>query len=157
MLSRVETREFRDYRKNKFSIMKCLYRRMSSIVALLLVALCFIVGEGSADGASSALQGDDERYEESLWIRSLPSGHIHTRMEFLIRKDGGDDGGNFHTRLFPRALSEILEAHRVEELQFSLTQGHWRLESWGDPYPVSVAPTGAHVVAWFMTNSTDEG
>src|SRR5689334_22380158 len=81
-----------------------------------------------------------EDYEESLWIRRLPSDHIHVRMEFVISRDHSTSVD--HTAFFPRTLSEILTTHNVAELQLSLTQGHWRLETWGDPFPSQTAPTG---------------
>jgi len=120
---------------------------MSGRVSLLWVFAVICLG---------TVRGDDDHYHESLWVEGLPGDHVHSRMEFLIRTDGRHEN-NYHTRLFPRALSEILEAHGVEELTFTLTQGHWQLDSWGDPYPVRVAPTGAHVSAWFRTKSSDEG
>ena len=92
-----------------------------------------------------------DRFEEALWTKSLPSGHVHAHFEFLIR-DVHSTNLN-HTRLFPRAILEILVAHSVHELHFSLSQGYWRTETWGEPF--IAAPTGAHVVAWFLSDNAE--
>jgi len=90
-----------------------------------------------------------DNFEETLKVKSLPSGNIYTYFEFRIN----DVGLSNHTRFFPRALSDILIHHSVQELHFSLTQGHWRTEFWGDP--ILPAPGGAQVIAWF-TSDTNE-
>lgn len=91
----------------------------------------------------------NEAFKESLWIRSLPSGHIYTHMEFLIT-DHVLSHNPDHSRLFPRALLEILNAHDVYELHYSLTQGYWRLDSWGESN--TSAPTGAQISAWISSD-----
>ena len=53
-----------------------------------------------------------------------------------------------HYHLFPKAFGEILDTFSVRELHLSLTQGHWRHESWG--YPVLDASSGAELWVWFM-------
>lgn len=58
-----------------------------------------------------------------------------------------------HTRLFPRALGELVQKHSVQELHVSLTGGLWRYEKWG--YPVVDAAPGAEVWAWFKPDTVD--
>lgn len=90
-----------------------------------------------------------DSYEENLKIKALPTGNIYTYFEFSI----SDFNLSNHTRYFPRALSDILIYHSVQELHFSLTQGYWRTESWGDP--ILPAPGGAQVVAWFTSKDNE--
>lgn len=111
-------------------------------MAVILVLVWTLIFGGSVGLSRS----QNERFKESLWVKSLPSGHIHTYMEFLLTDDAGTHNAN-HSSLFPRALLEILNAHDVYELQYSLTQGYWRLGSWGESG--TSAPTGAQVSAWF--------
>ena len=92
---------------------------------------------------------NSESFEETLYMRRLPSGHVYTHFEFVIR----DKSLSNDTRLFPRSLGEILEAHQIQELQFSLTQGYWRIETWGEP--IIPAPTGGHVVGWFTADDQE--
>lgn len=56
-----------------------------------------------------------------------------------------------HTRLFPRALSELIKRHNVQELHVSLTSGLWRYEQWG--YPMIDAATGGEAWAWFYPDT----
>lgn len=58
-----------------------------------------------------------------------------------------------HTRLFPRALGEMIERYNVQELHVTLTSGLWRYENWG--YPVVDAAPGAEVWAWFKSGTED--
>ncbi len=109
------------------------------MVVLLVVGLS--VGEGLGGEAEA------EVFEESLRLKSLPSRHIYAFFQFRIREK---ELSNF-SRLFPRTLTEVLVAHSVHELHFTLTQGHWRTESWGQG--LSPAPSGAHVRAWFTSPS----
>lgn len=94
----------------------------------------------------------NEAFEESLWVKSLPSGHIYTRMEFELTDRVATHDPN-HSRIFPRALLEILNAHDVYELHYSLTQGYWRLGSWGEMN--TSTPTGAQISAWFAAENEE--
>lgn len=58
-----------------------------------------------------------------------------------------------HTRIFPRALGEIVKRYNIQELHVSLTGGLWRYENWG--YPVVDAAPGAEVWAWFKSDTAD--
>lgn len=58
-----------------------------------------------------------------------------------------------HTHLFPRALSELIGRHNVQELHVGLTQGLWRYEHWG--YPIVDAATGGEAWAWFYPDTTN--
>lgn len=58
-----------------------------------------------------------------------------------------------HTRLFPRALGELIQRYDLQELHVYLTGGLWRYEQWG--YPVADAAPGAEVWAWFKQGTVD--
>lgn len=59
----------------------------------------------------------------------------------------------FQSRLFSRALSEVIIRHNIEELHVSLTAGLWRYAMWG--YPVFDAAPGAEVWVWFKEDTID--
>jgi len=94
-------------------------------------------------------QGEAERFEEIMRVKPLPSGHLYTYFEFVTTQP---QLSNFSS-LFPRSLSEVLQAHSVHELHFTLTQGHWQTESWGQP--LESAPGGAQVRAWFTAPNNE--
>lgn len=58
-----------------------------------------------------------------------------------------------NSRLFPRALGEILGRYDVDELHISLTGGLWRYETWG--YPVVDAAPGVELLTWFKPGAKD--
>ncbi|CAL8074745.1 unnamed protein product [Orchesella dallaii] len=125
-----------------------LQREMGTVVGCLFVLQLFHACLLTVHARDSS-----EVFKESLWIRSLPSGHVYANMEFvltdLISRHDPD-----HSRLFPRALLEILNAHNVHELHYTLTQGYWRLHSWGEVE--NSAPTGAQISAWFASLNETE-
>lgn len=53
--------------------------------------------------------------------------------------------------VFPRTLAEVLDRSHVREAHVSLTQGRWRYSHWG--MPVSAAPTGGELWAWFTDDT----
>ncbi|KAG8200489.1 hypothetical protein JTE90_000569 [Oedothorax gibbosus] len=94
-----------------------------------------------------------DRFDESLLIKPLPSGHVYTNFQFVVQKDLNDGEEFNHFRLFPRSLGEIVSEHDVQELHFSLTQGLWRYEKWG--YPVRSAPPGAELWTLFKGKASN--
>ena len=128
----------------KFSQFLTIYAKFKMKLPLLGFLLVLLsLGQAWETGEKS------DKYEEVLRIKSLPSGHLYAYFEFTIVEK---ELSNF-SRLFPRSLIEVLEAHSVRELHFSLTQGHWRTESWGQG--MVAAPSGAQVRAWFTAPNNE--
>ncbi|XP_015929814.2 GPI transamidase component PIG-T isoform X2 [Parasteatoda tepidariorum] len=97
-------------------------------------------------------ESQSETFNEKLFVKPLPSGHVYTQFQFVVQKDliSDDENAFRHFRLFPRSLGEIIHEYDVQELHFSLTQGLWRYEKWG--YPLRDAPPGAELWALFKGN-----
>ncbi|XP_075212777.1 phosphatidylinositol glycan anchor biosynthesis class T isoform X2 [Lycorma delicatula] len=96
---------------------------------------------------------EDSFYEELL-LKPLPSDHVYSYFQFTTLWDSNFSVNNFdHCHLFPRSLGEVVGRFNLQELHISLTEGLWRHESWG--YPVTDAPPGAEVWAWFKKGTAD--
>ncbi|XP_060518647.1 GPI transamidase component PIG-T [Cylas formicarius] len=95
-----------------------------------------------------------ETFTEELLIKPLYSEQLYVHFQFVTKWDINSETENYlHSRLFPRALGEIINRHNIEELHVSLTGGLWRYETWG--YPVVDAAPGAEVWAWFKSDTED--
>ncbi|KAG5896881.1 hypothetical protein JTB14_033521 [Gonioctena quinquepunctata] len=95
-----------------------------------------------------------DTFTEELLLKPLYSEQIYGHFQFSIKWDTNLENETFnHSRLFPRALGEIIERFNVQELHVSLTGGLWRYESWG--YPVIDAAPGAEIWAWFNSDTVD--
>ncbi|CAH1183567.1 unnamed protein product [Phaedon cochleariae] len=95
-----------------------------------------------------------DTFSEELLIKPLYSDQVYTHFHFSTKWDVDMDTETFnHSRLFPRALGEIIKRFNVQELHVSLTGGLWRYENWG--YPVVDAAPGAEVWAWFRPDTGD--
>ncbi|VEN49651.1 unnamed protein product [Callosobruchus maculatus] len=98
-----------------------------------------------------------EEFSEELLIKPLYSEQLYAHFQFTTKWHTDITKDSFrHTRLFPRALGEIIKEHNLVELHISLTSGLWRYEQWG--YPIYDAAPGAEVWAWFKdgTDNVDE-
>ena len=92
-----------------------------------------------------------DKFSEELALVGLPSGSLNTVFKFTTVFEGADLRAAEewqHYQLFPRQLGEMLAAYKVQEVQVSLTQGHWSYSSWG--YPVESTPSGAVITARFL-------
>ncbi|KAJ8920991.1 hypothetical protein NQ315_015787 [Exocentrus adspersus] len=95
-----------------------------------------------------------ETFTEELLIKPLYSEQLYAHFQFTTKWDVDPSTENFnHTRIFPRALGELLKRYNIQELHVSLTGGLWRYENWG--YPVTDAAPGAEVWAWFKRDTPD--
>ena len=56
-----------------------------------------------------------------------------------------------HYRLFPKALGDVLNKYRVQELHLTQTQGLWQYEKWG--YPPEDAASGVELWVWFQPSA----
>ncbi|XP_017784722.1 PREDICTED: GPI transamidase component PIG-T [Nicrophorus vespilloides] len=89
-----------------------------------------------------------DSFTEELLLKPLYANKLYSHFQFTTKWDvDATSDSMFHTNLFPRAISEIVVRHNIQELHISLTAGLWRYETWG--YPVVDAAPGAEVWAWF--------
>ncbi|KAJ8943864.1 hypothetical protein NQ314_009634 [Rhamnusium bicolor] len=103
---------------------------------------------------NSVLTYNSDTFTEELLIKPLYSEQIYAHFQFTTKWDVDPNTETFnHSRIFPRALGEIVKRYNVQELHVSLTGGLWRYDSWG--YPVTDAAPGAEVWAWFKTDTKD--
>ncbi len=89
-----------------------------------------------------------EELRENLLLRSLADGKLLAHARFAI--DGVAVDGE-HFALAPKSLGQLLAAHDIAELRFSLGAGRWYVEHWGlSPF---AAPEGMLVSARFRSGS----
>jgi len=113
--------------------------------------------------ASAVKQSDI--YDEELVMRRLASGNIAAQFRFTTTTH---EFGKLlmimfefqlyillaaEFDLFPKVIAEFVQQYALSELHFSLAQGFWRTQLWGNP-PQPAAPTGAQISAWFDGNSS---
>lgn len=128
-------------------------RSFVAFACLLLLQFCLVRFKCIVQAAETVVNNNNnglpsEKFEESLKLKSLSNGLLFAHFEFTTTISSLSN----YTRLFPRTLAEILDTHNVYELHLSLTQGYWRIESWGElgvDLPVTSSPGGAFVSAWF--------
>ncbi|XP_002736149.2 GPI-anchor transamidase component PIGT-like [Saccoglossus kowalevskii] len=115
-------------------------------VCLVIICLVLMAPEGLSN---------PDKFDEELFIRPLPSGHVYSHFQFTTTWDVDvHDPSTFaHYNFFPKSLGQIINKYSVQELHLSLTQGYWRHEKWG--YPVSSAPPGAQLWVWFQESTVD--
>lgn len=104
--------------------------------------------------AVTCVYGAKDSFTEELLLKPLYGNKLYAHFQFVTKWFTDDSPESlYNTHLFPRALSEIIIRHNVQELHISLTAGLWRYETWG--YPVIDAAPGAEVWAWFKPGTTD--
>ncbi|GAB5593972.1 Subunit of the glycosylphosphatidylinositol transamidase complex-like protein [Umbelopsis nana] len=97
------------------------------------------------------LSGQTDSFQEDLLISPLNDGKLLAHFQFTTLVDSGsiaEKNGRFaHYGLFPKAIGQIIDHHRVQELHLTFTQGRWQYENWGYPVAQS-AGTGVELWAW---------
>lgn len=100
---------------------------------------------------NSVTSNYDDSFNEELFIKPLPSGHVSAHFQFTtIWNIPKETKYLEHSHLFPRGLAVIIDRHNIDELHISLTEGLWRYKTWG--YPVVDAGPGTEIYAWFNEN-----
>lgn len=98
--------------------------------------------------------GYGDKFHEELLLKPLQGEQLYAYFQFTTVWDTEPTADAFHnSRLFPRALGEILGRYDVDELHISLTGGLWRYEAWG--YPVIDAGPGVELLTWFKPGAID--
>ncbi|CAO3669246.1 unnamed protein product [Umbelopsis vinacea] len=107
----------------------------------------------------SKLSGQKDSFQEDLLISPLNDGKLLAHFQFTTLIDSGDiaeKNGRFaHYGLFPKAIGQIIDHHRVQELHLTFTQGRWQYENWGYPVAQS-AGTGVELWAWMKADDSIE-
>lgn len=136
-----------------------------------------VAGLAILAGIAGAL---DERYDETLTIRPLADGKVHSNFNFTVTASGlgwdaspsgsvtsqcyhyaivfdsADDelDAAFHTNLLPHALTDIVRTYAVDELHLSLARGRWDHRRWGKTVSDG-SPSGGEMFAWLADYEDD--
>lgn len=96
----------------------------------------------------SSKSKEHDEYNENLLVKGHQDGSVSTTFQFktLWSKDHRRSHWNKHYDLFPFAIGSLLIQHEVQELHFSLTNGHWRHRRWG--LPVRNTSPGGELWLW---------
>jgi hypothetical protein len=125
----------------------------------ILRLLCWVLLHSGP--AAHATQSDT--FDETLLLKSLPSGAILAHFSFATTKQlgqfGSEDEDYSHFHLFPKVMGQAMRKSRVREFRLSFTSkksGVWDQNSpnsWGEP--LSDGPGGAEL--WADISSSVHG
>jgi phosphatidylinositol glycan class T len=87
-----------------------------------------------------------EGFRERLVLRPLPDGTLLAHFRFVSSLARRSEHQHHH-KLFPKAIVQIVESFRVQEMELSFTQGRWKHKQWG-AYE-GVKPSGVELRAEF--------
>ncbi|EJU05166.1 Gpi16 subunit GPI transamidase component [Dacryopinax primogenitus] len=143
------------------------------LLALILTFLLPALAEVGQERGQRQRQGREQRgeqFSESLTLRPLLDGKVHTRFAFEFSagaesgtgregqladgdEDGDGDGADaaLHTTLLPLSLTQLLRTYDARELHLSLNAGKWDALRWGNPS--GALRTGGEMWAWFAGES----
>lgn len=98
-----------------------------------------------------------EGFVESLMLRPLPDGKTLGHFRFV--NDLREEGENGHHRkLFPKAIYQIVQKFRIQEMDLSFTQGRWNHRLWGGLEgleALGVKPGGVELRAQFRQSNEE--
>jgi len=92
-----------------------------------------------------------ETFSEELLLKPLANGDLLASFNFVTVSSMSKSRQHFD--LMPRLVGELIDDHKLEELDVTLSRGVWRSQHWGLP-PRSTA-VGAKVSAIFSDEVTD--
>ncbi|XP_021814186.1 GPI transamidase component PIG-T-like isoform X2 [Prunus avium] len=72
----------------------------------------------------------EENFSEEMLLKPLPGRKVLAHFNFRSRASHTNSSGRPH-RLFPKAISQLVQKFHVKEMEFSFTQGHWNYDRWG--------------------------
>lgn len=73
-----------------------------------------------------------EDFQERLLLRPLPDGKVLAHFQFVSSLgEERNHRGHHHHKLFPKAIFQIVESLRIQEMELSFTQGRWEHRQWG--------------------------
>ena len=117
-------------------------------VFVALYVLRIVSGEGSFR---------PEDFAESLVLRPLPDGKVLGHFQFVNEQGSGREDGHHH-KLFPKAIFQIVQKFRIQEMELSFTQGRWDHRLWGGLDGLEsahVKPGGVELWAQFRQSNED--
>lgn len=98
-----------------------------------------------------SLSQSAEEFSEELLLRPLPDGKVLTHFQFTHQLPPINHYGHHH-RLFPKAIYQLVQKFRIQEMEISFTQGRWNYNRWGGVDPVTrlnAKPSGVELWAVF--------
>eukprot|EP00250_Pteridium_aquilinum_P030640 c4176_g1_i1 orf=378-2543(+) len=101
--------------------------------------------------ALSHVQSAEEEFSEELLLRPLPDGKVLAHFHFAHRLPP-INGYGYHHRLFPKAIFQLVQKFRIQEMELSFTQGRWNYDRWGGVDPLTrlhAKPSGVELWAVF--------
>jgi phosphatidylinositol glycan class T len=107
----------------------------------------WLLGIGSVVGSLRS-----EQFAESLVVRPLADGRVLGHFQFV--NELGSGHGRHH-KLFPKAIFQIVQAFRIQEMELSFTQGRWDHRLWGALESADVKPGGVELWAHFRPSNDD--
>ncbi|KAI5069341.1 hypothetical protein GOP47_0015642 [Adiantum capillus-veneris] len=111
-------------------------------VTLLLLASALAV---------AAQDTEEEEFSEELLLRPLPDGNVLAHFHFAHQLPPTIQYGHHHV-LFPKAIFQLVQKFRIQEMELSFTQGRWNYNKWGGVDPLTrlhAKPAGVELWATF--------
>ncbi|GLJ51684.1 hypothetical protein SUGI_1098370 [Cryptomeria japonica] len=72
----------------------------------------------------------EEEYIEELILRPLPDRKVLAHFDFTNSLPPTNIYGRHH-KIFPKAIYQLVQKFRIQEMELSFTQGRWNYERWG--------------------------
>lgn len=92
-----------------------------------------------------------ETFSEELFLKPLANGDLSATFNFVTLSKLSKSRQHFD--LMPRLAGELIDDHKLEEVDISLSRGVWRSQHWG--LPPRSSGIGAQVMAIFNSNVQD--
>ncbi|KAL1935076.1 hypothetical protein VTP01DRAFT_4216 [Rhizomucor pusillus] len=109
-----------------------------------LIALAFA---GCLEAAAA-----NEAFNEDLRLETLNDGKLLAHFDFVTRTTAyGQQILDYG--LFPKAIGQVLQEYKVEDLHLTFSQGRWNYDEWGYP-PEPSTGTGVELWAWMDASDT---
>ncbi len=123
----------------------------------------FVILVGFLSLAFAEGESWSESFNEELLLQPLPNGDLLASFNFVTLSPLSKSRQHFdlmpryefdhnflwtlNFRRFSRLVGELLDDHKLQELDVALTRGVWRTQHWGLPHRTSAA--GAKASAFF--------
>ena len=72
-----------------------------------------------------------EKFTEELFLKPLANGDLLASFNFVTLSKLSKSRQHFD--LMPRLVGELIDEHKLEEIDVSLSRGVWRSQHWGFP------------------------
>ncbi|MCO5578511.1 hypothetical protein L7F22_032354 [Adiantum nelumboides] len=101
--------------------------------------------------AVAAQKNEEEEFSEELLLRPLSDGKVLAHFHFAHQLPPTIRYGHHHV-LFPKAIFQLVQKFRIQEMELSFTQGRWDYNRWGGVDPLTrlhAKPSGVELWAIF--------